>query len=438
MKLIHKILFLPVVCLMTLSCELEDGENLNGPTAESIQDGITRGELEQAITGVLSDMRLRIGTQVDGQSLAGREYYRFQSSDPRWSSDVMTGNLDNNTFYTTAPYSARYTAIKDANLIIQGIGNSEGIFTEAEITVSKGFLNTIKAHELLMVLNHQYQNGIRVDVSDPDNLGPFLGYDEAIAFISNLLGEAATQLQNSGVEFPFSLPDDGEGFTIASTPADFLQFNKAIHARVEVYRGNYTEAESLLEDSFMNLSGDLSESVYFTFSQSGLDFPNPLFFSVNQTVANARIAHPSFIEDTLTGDSRISKVVRREEVLTQSDLSGIYNVFVYDNIVDNVDIIRNEELVLLYAEALHISNPSGAINAINIIRNAAELDDYSGGDSPAELVDEILLQRRYSLFAEGGHRWIDMRRFNRLDQLPNDRPGDNVFVQFPTPAAENR
>jgi hypothetical protein len=242
-------------------------------------------------------------------------------------------------------------------------------------------------------------------------------------------------LQNGGDEFPFSLP---EGFTIAATPADFFQFNKAIHARVEVYRGNYTDAESLLEDSFMNLNGDLSESIYFTFSQSGLDFPNPLFFSVNQTVANARIAHPSFIEDTLTGDSRISKVVRREEVLTQSDLSGIYNVFVYDNIVDNVDIIRNEELVLLYAEALHISNPSEAINAINIVRNAAELDDYTGGDSPAELVDEILLQRRYSLFAEGGHRWIDMRRFNRLDQLPNDRPGDNVFVQFPTPAAENR
>jgi hypothetical protein len=94
--------------------------------------------------------------------------------------------------------------------------------------------------------------------------------------------------------------------------------------------------------------------------------------------------------------------------------------------------------VLLYAEALHISNPSEAVAAINIVRNAADLDDYTGGTSPEELVDEILLQRRYSLFAEGGHRWIDMRRFNRLDQLPNDRPQDNVFTQFPTPAAENR
>lgn len=435
MKLIHKLLILPAVCLITVSCELEDGENLNGPTAESIQNGISRGELEQTVSGVLSDMRLRIDTQVDGQSLAGREYYRFQSSDPRWASDVMTGNLDNNTFYTTTPYSARYTSIKDANLILEGLSNSLGIFTETEVNASEGFLNTIKAHELLMVLNQQYQNGIRVDISDPENLGPFLGYDEAIAFISNLLGEAATQLENGGDEFPFSLP---EGFTIANTPEDFLKFNKAVHARVQVYRGNYTEALPLLEDSFMNLNGDLSESVYFTFSQSGLDFPNPLFFSINQTVANARIVHPSFIQDTLTGDNRISKVDRREEALTQSDLSGLYNVFVYKTIVDDVDVIRNEELVLLYAEALHISNPSEAVAAINIVRNAADLDDYTGGTSPEELVDEILLQRRYSLFAEGGHRWIDMRRFNRLDQLPNDRPQDNVFTQFPTPAAENR
>ena len=435
MKRLYRILLLSIVFPFMFSCEIQDGENLNGPTSQSIQDGISRGELQQTITGALSDMRLRLGTQVDGQSLAGREYYRFQSSDPRWASDVMTGNLDNNTFYTTGPYGARYTVVKDVNLILEGIQNSDGIFEDNEIQAAEGFLKTIKAHELLMVLNQQYQNGIRVDVSDPDNLGPFLGYDEALTFISDLLGEAATQLQNSGDAFPFSLP---EGFSIANTPENFMKFNKGLHARVEAYRGNYGQAVTLLENSFMDLNGDLSNSVYFTFSQSGLDIPNPLFFSVNQTVANARIAHPSFVEDILPNDNRIDKVVLRDEPLTQSGLSGIYNVFVYDNIIDSVDILRNEELILLYAEALHISNPSASVDAINVIRNAAGLVNYTGGTSQDELVDEILYQKRYSLFAEGGHRWIDMRRFNKLDELPNDRPEDNVFEQFPTPAAENR
>lgn len=435
MKSIHKILMLPLVCLTLFSCELDDGENLNGPTAESIQDGITRGELQQTVAGALSDMRLRLDTQVDGQSLAGREYYRFQSSDPRWASDVMTGNLDDNTFYTTGPYSARYTVVKDVNLTLDGINNSLGIFESAEIDAAEGFLKTIKAHELLMVLNQQYQNGIRVDVSNPNSLGEFLGYSESLTYISNLLSEAALQLENGGSEFPFNLPS---GFSIAENPQDFLKFNKAINARVEIYRGNYGQAKTLLEDSFMNLNGDLENSVYFTFSQSGLDFPNPLFFSVNQTVANARIAHPTFVQDILPNDNRINKVVMRDEPLTQSGLSGIYNVFVYDNITANVDIIRNEELILLYAEAIHLSDPAGAVSAINVIRNAADIGDYTGGITPGELVDEILFQKRYSLFAEGGHRWIDMRRFNRLDELPNDRPEDSVFQQFPTPAAENR
>jgi hypothetical protein len=47
------------------------------------------------------------------------------------------------------------------------------------------------------------------------------------------------------------------------------------------------------------------------------------------------------------------------------------------------------------------------------------------------------MQRRYSLYAEG-HRWIDMRRYDRLDELPTDRPEDDVFVQFPIPLTENQ
>ena len=51
------------------------------------------------------------------------------------------------------------------------------------------------------------------------------------------------------------------------------------------------------------------------------------------------------------------------------------------------------------------------------------------------LMDEIVKQRRYSLFGEG-HRWIDMRRWGRLNQLPIDRPGDDVWEKFPRPVSE--
>ena len=49
---------------------------------------------------------------------------------------------------------------------------------------------------------------------------------------------------------------------------------------------------------------------------------------------------------------------------------------------------------------------------------------------------EVLNQRRYSLYMEGGHRWFDMRRYNRLATLPKELATHNVFNSFPKPQAE--
>jgi len=59
----------------------------------------------------------------------------------------------------------------------------------------------------------------------------------------------------------------------------------------------------------------------------------------------------------------------------------------------------------------------------------------AGAQTQAALIDEMLYERRYSLFFEG-HRWVDMRRYNRLDQLPVDRPEDDIWEAFPLPSTE--
>jgi hypothetical protein len=55
--------------------------------------------------------------------------------------------------------------------------------------------------------------------------------------------------------------------------------------------------------------------------------------------------------------------------------------------------------------------------------------------SKPALITEMLNQRRYSLYCEG-HRWVDMRRYGLLSQLPVDRPGDDVWARFPIPVSE--
>ncbi len=451
MKKLKNIVLLGLFSLAVISCEVEDGQNLNGPTTDTVSEDLSRAELRQAMAGALADMRGRLGTQIDANAVAGREYWRFQSSDPRWTADLLTGTLDNNTFYTTGPFAARYATIKDINLILEGLENSSADFSDAEKAAIRGFANTIKAHELLMVLNQQFQNGIRLDVNDPNNLGPFVSYDAALTGVFDILATAITDLSNGGDEFPFSLPEGFDGIEEVATPdpvdedddiitpADFATFTNALAARVEAYRGNYASVNTLLGNSFMDMTGDLTTGVYFTFSLTGADTANPLFFAQNSTVANARIAHPSFITSADAGDTRLGKVTLRTDPLTSDGLTGTHDVFIYDSNVAPVAIMRNEELILLSAEANHISDPVAAVAAIDVIRTAAGLPAYSGGTTPADLVTEILKQRRYSLYAEGGHRWIDLRRFDRISDLePLDRTGDGTFVQFPIPANENQ
>src|ERR1019366_4967750 len=160
-----------------------------------------------------------------------------------------------------------------------------------------------------------------------------------------------------------------------------------------------------------------------------------MFIPQNQT-GEIRLAHPSYATDIETGDDRINKATLRNSVASLSGLSSNRDVWVYTSSTAPIPIIRNEELMLIYAEAnIQLDNLNEGVNAINIIRNGHGLGDYSGAVNGPALITEMLNQRRYSLFFEG-HRWIDMRRYNLLNTLPIDRPGDDVWTEFPLPVTE--
>lgn len=439
-KFINKIFIFFAFISLTIACDVEEYSDLNSPEVDAFRDNLTRGDLQDLVGGALYSMRVRLGTYFDAVGMIGRDFWRFSSSDPRFTGDLLGKQdavLDNNTFYITNPWAARYRTVKNINLILDFIESQDlsAQFSESELSATQGFLKTIKAYELLLNLNMTYQNGIRVDVADEENLGPFLSYAESLSAIRNMLDEAAGDLQSGGDDFPFSLPSGFSGF---DTPGTFLEANRAISARVAAYQEDWPAVLDYLDDSFLTLSTDnMYEGIYYTFSADQTDILNPMFFPVEATTAGARIVQPSFITDAEAGDERLDKVAQRSEPLTFDGLTGDYAVFVYESNTDPIPIIRNEELILLYAEANIYQNPSEAVEALNLVRQAAGLDPYSGSMTEEALIDEMLTQRRYSLYAEG-HRWIDMRRYDRLDELPLDRAEDDVFVQFPIPLTENQ
>lgn len=249
----------------------------------------------------------------------------------------------------------------------------------------------------------------------------------------DILNSAKNNLDNAGSEFNFVL---SSGFAGYDNPAGFTQFNRALAARVNNYRGDVTATIDACNTSFMDVNGDMYEGVFHVFGTSGNDEPNNLFYVPGPDVDKYTI-HPSWLDDAEIGDTRVDQKTEPYGVdVDFDDLPGNTQITLYSSNTDPVPMIRNEELILIYAEANAASNPGEAVTAIDAVRSAAGLLPYTGGTDEASLIDEILNQRRYGLVGEG-HRWVDMRRFDRLDELPLDREGDVVHVQFPRPVEED-
>ena len=420
--------FLAVLSLQ--SCKKDFGD-LNSPTVEQFLGNASQSQLNNLVSGAQSGMRTNIALYLDDVGSVGREIYRFSASEPRYVTDLLGANgapLTNSDFYITNPWASRYQVVKNCNVLIQAATDSK-LITDAERSGYTGFARMSKAYQLLLNLNLTDSNGIRIDVLNPDHLGPLVGYNDALAAISSLLDSAQTDLSTASVVFPLA------GFDGFADAPGLIKVDRALAARVDVYRGLWGNALSDLGTSFFGLTQDFYLGVNHVFSTGSGDQINPAFIPQNQN-GEVRVAHPSYAADIETGDDRIGKATLRTATASLNGLSSNRDVWVYTSSTADIPMIRNEELILIYAEAkIQKGVFSDAVTALNTIRSGHNLPVYSGTVDQPHLITEMLNQKRYSLFYEG-HRWIDMRRYGLLGQLPIDRPGDVVWTEFPLPVSE--
>jgi hypothetical protein len=358
--------------------------------------------------------------------------------------------------------------------VLRNIFNTNAIveasasLTAQQKSASQGFLRTWEALQLLYLINTRHNLGIPVEVlADPSGIAPFVSRDSAYAAITGKLNEGATQLGAGGTAFPFTLTSGFTGFT---TPANFLRVNRALAARVYAYRGSlclfapapsttctaatatahYQAALTALQGSVLSAGGTLTTGVYSVHSAAAGDDAN----SVTNFGGAARVvvAHPSLTAlgtDTLkkadgTPDNRYAA---KTQTLTPAvnapgtgnGIASSLGFRIYPTQDSPIPIIKNEELILLRAEARYFTGDvTGALADINDVRTR------SGGlaaitaasiATQAQFITELLAQRRLSLLLEG-HRWVDVRRFGRLASLPRDLANHLVAEQMIVPQQE--
>jgi hypothetical protein len=267
------------------------------------------------------------------------------------------------------------------------------------------------------------------------------------------LNKAQTELAAAGSSFPFTFHSGYAGFT---TPANYIKFNRALAARVNAYRASlgisgcgaarsaacYQTALANLAQSFIDTTKSLSLGVFQVYSAAAGDVAN----TNSNAATTAIVAHvkaDSGIQLRADGTKDLrftNKVITIAAKSPSSPSLGVPTTLdysVYLTRTDPITIIRNEELILLRAEAEYFTgDPASALIDINEIRTK------SGGLAPraafandTDFIDELLYNRRLSLVFEG-HRWIDMRRFGRLNLLTVDLPTHVIVSRLPIPQAE--
>jgi len=438
---------LVVAAIALGACKEITVPNFNNPNLEQLTNNPTASTVNTAIVGLVISLRDRVGTEASAMGILGKESYNLDQAEPRNVLGYLQGPIEPGGFVQDLSWTAGYRNMRQGAVIIAALDKVQ-TYSTAQKEGIRGFVKTIIAMELLTQVRIRDVAGIMVDVSsDPAApLGDIVTRDAALTRISQLLDEAKTNLQAGGTAFAFPLHSGFAGF---NTPTTFLLVNRGIKARTEVYRQQWTSALTALSESFIDVSSGsaatLAKGVYHVYTTSSGDATNPLF----DPQPTRLYVHPSILSGAQTRangqpDLRLTSKTAVGVSRVVQQVQGTYKFTNYPTATSPVPILKNEELILLRAEARYQSGDvPGALADINFIRvNSGGLDPLTGFAGTTEFVDELLYNRTYSLLFEGGHRWVDYRRYNRLAQLPKINTAINEktfpYVMFPQDECNQR
>ena len=428
-----------LVAIAACSTDRLNVPNYQNPTVGSIT-GDPVAALPLLATGVLRDDRATAPGYVLGLGILGREVYNYTPTEGRNTSGWLTSDVNNNTsFGGGALWTGPYFTLRDifnTSSVLESATSSQ--FSDPQKNAVRGFLHTTEAYSDLQLINTRNDLGMVVQVNnDPNQLSPFVTRDSAFNYIVGELNKAQTELTAAGTTaFPFTFHSGYSGF---NAPATYVKFNRALAARVNAYRASlgvggcavkdpvcYQTVLTNLSQSFLDTTKALTLGVYQVFSAAAGDLANT---NSNQNTS-AIVAHfkaDSGIQLRADGTKDLrfqNKVITIAPKGPSTPALGVQTTLdysIYALRTDPIPIIRNEELILLRAEAEYYTGDQvSALTDINEIRTkSGGLAPRAAFTSESDFLDELLYNRRESLEFEG-HRWIDMRRFGRLNQLTID------------------
>jgi len=452
MKLIKqfKFLILIITCILAGSCEdfLEVGvpnhkivsETVfeNDDTALSAMTGIYNELFNASFSGgwnysvtVLAGLSADILQPINPESPTFGEFYQ---------NEITPDNSPNLSLWSSA-----YNIVYMTNAILEGLEQSDDLTEQTKIRL-EGEAKFIRAFTYFYLVNI-YGDVPLVLTTDYRN-NSLVSRDSAEEVNAQILSDLESALDLLGTEYLAAERTHVNRFVVMA----FL-------ARVHLYQQNWEQAETLSSEviaqtSTYEILEDLDQ-VFLANSREALWQISPIgrgniLTSTGEgqvfigTSRSALKLADSFIENIDPQDKRLSNWVNIFTNATRNfyfpykykDRSSLSNITEYSM------VLRLAEQYLIRAEAKAMQgNLSGAIADVDIIKSRADIDlieETNPGISIEELLKVIMEERKLELFAEWGHRWLDLKRTGKAAEVLEAKTflWQDTDLLYPMPEAE--
>ncbi|MFH7017291.1 RagB/SusD family nutrient uptake outer membrane protein [Flavobacterium sp. FlaQc-47] len=347
-----------------------------------------------------------------------------------------TNEIPDNDGNMSAMWTSFYKTVYNANSVIEGISKS------TTLTPSKSARWTAEAKFLRAYCYFNLTNLwgrvplILTTNVDQSSLAPQSSQEAVYAQIIADLTEASRNL-------PVNYSSYGDERIRATKWAA-----EALLARVNLYLGRWSEAAD-------HASAVINQTGTYEIITGLTDDNSPFIADNAEAILQIPYANNSFTyEGSALFTDAGTYLLRKGNTIFETDdaRKSNWTVDVYDtndNFIgiaprkyknaygdspfERSTLLRLGELYLIRAEARVRSNDIlGAQQDINVIRNRALLESTTLNDAN-QLLELIALERERELFAEFGHRWMDLKRTGKLNEtlsVLSDKiwsPTDNLY-----------
>lgn len=355
------------------------------------------------------------------------------------TADFYNNSLLASDAFVSLLWTSSYNQIYAANAVYAGVGTSSSIAISDK--------NQLQGEALFArAMTHFYLLNIFGDI-------PYVATTDYVynSTIPRMSTEVVYQKIIADLETAIQL------LAVNYTSADRTRPNKAtaqaLLARVFLYHGDYAEsanmASAVLNDTSNYIWEDNLDAVFLKESTStiwqfaaGSEGANAyegstfIFFSGPPQLVSLSDGFVSAFEPNDLRKSHWIKTVTEGSTVWYHPYKYKQDLATGSSMEYSI-IFRIAEQYLIRSEArARQGEIIGARTDLNKIRHAAGLSD-TDTTTPAALLEAILQERKFELFTEHGHRFFDLKRFGKLNDVLGLKPGWNAGDQlWPLPQAE--